>query len=289
MIELKKKVTAEETFWRPSLSILKSIVFLLHCMYKNGEEHMQKNSNNINNESEFTTIQKDLAKELSSFIGKLEGLDEYRLPLRAYHIIRLAVRDLVLPPGKTILEREMSEILQMSRTPVREALVRLETEGVVRLIPRKGFIVEPIEKEDLKEVYEIVETLDGLAIEMATKKVDEMEIKQLESIITKQEKALENNDLKQWAVLDDHFHALIIKFAKSKRLKAIIDSNSDQTYRARLFTINYRPLPLRSIIEHKAIVKCMEAKDENAARVVMQSHRSRARKEILVALNKIEE
>ncbi len=248
-----------------------------------------KMNNEMDNEQEVTMIQTEMAKELESHISNLEGLEQQRLPQRAYTIIRLAIRDLILPPGKTILEREMSEILEMSRTPVREALVRLEIEGVVRLIPRKGFIVKPIEKEDLKEVYEIVETLEGLAIELATKSIDESEIKLLESIITKQEEALDLGDLKQWAVLDNHFHALTIKFANNKRLSAIIDSYSDQTYRARLYTIKHRPIPLRSIVEHKAIVKCMEAKDENAARIVMQSHRNRARQEILSALDKIEE
>lgn len=243
----------------------------------------------INNKNEHTTIKTEIAKELRLVISSIEGLDSYRLPQRAYNIIRIAIRDLVLPPGKTILEREMGEVLEMSRTPVREALVRLETDGLVRLIPRKGFIVEPIEREDLKEIYEIIETLDGLAIEVATKRINKNEIDQLESIIEKQENALNSRDLKEWAVLDDHFHALTIEFARNKRLSTIIDSYSDLTYRARLYTINDRPIPQRSIIEHKAIVKCMEAKDGKAARLVMQSHRSRARQEILAALDLIEQ
>ena len=230
-----------------------------------------------------------ISQEFSQFINTLNGLDEYRLPQRAYHIIRLAIRDLVLPPGRTILEREMADVLQMSRTPVREALVRLETEGIVRLIPRRGFSVEPIEKEDLTEIYEIVESLDGLAVEIATKKVGNTEIVHLETLIKHQEKALERQDLKSWAILDDQFHHFIIDCAQNKRLKAVIDSHSDQLYRARLFTIQQRPLPTQSIGEHKAIVACMRAKDGSAAHVVMQSHRSRSRKEILAALDKINE
>lgn len=228
-----------------------------------------------------------MEKEILFFIDNLEGFDEYRLPQRAYHIVRLAIRDLILPPGKTILEREMAEALQMSRTPVREALVRLETEGMVRLIPRRGFIVEPIEKEDLKQIYEIVEKLDGLAVSLATVKVGEGEIDQLESLIKQQEEALEQKNLKKWAVLDDQFHQLIIDYAKNKRLRTVIDSYSDQLYRARLFTINHRPVPFHSIVEHKAIIACMKAKDSNAAGVLMQSHRNRARNEILTAVEKI--
>lgn len=241
----------------------------------------------IDNEKSFSLNEASIEKEVLFFIDNLEGFDEYRLPQRAYHIIRLAIRDLILPPGKTILEREMAEVLQMSRTPVREALVRLETEGMVRLIPRRGFIVEPIEREDLKQVYEIVETLDGLAVGLATEKVGEEEISKLELLIKDQEEALEQNDLKTWAVLDDQFHHLIIDYAENKRLRAVIDSHSDQLYRARLFTINHRPLPFHSIVEHKAIISCMKAKDGRAASVLIQSHRNRARNEILAAVEKI--
>ena len=228
-------------------------------------------------------------KELKFYITTLEGLGSYRLPQRAYHIIRLAIRDLILTPGRTILEREMAETLEMSRTPVREALVRLETEGMVHLIPRRGFIVEPIAKDDLRDIYEIAEMMDGLAVEKATEKIADHELNQLERLIEQQELTLRENNLKEWAILDDEFHNLIIKFAKNKRLNSVIDIHSDQLYRARLFTINYRPLPNKSIVEHKAIISCMKAGDGSAARMVMQSHRSRARMEILEAIERIEE
>lgn len=231
--------------------------------------------------------QLNLEQEISTFMDGLTGLEDYRLPQRAHHIIRLAIRDLILPPGMTILEREMAEALQMSRTPVREALVRLETEGFVQLIPRRGFSVETIEKEDLKEIYEIVEALDGLAVEIATKKVSNIEVAQLELLIDEQEAALQQKDLKRWAILDDQFHQLIIDCAKNKRLNAVIDSHSDKLYRARLFTITHRPLPLQSIVEHRAIISCMKATNGIAAQTVMKSHRSRSGVEILTALDEI--
>ncbi|OXS80635.1 GntR family transcriptional regulator [Domibacillus enclensis] len=227
----------------------------------------------------------NLKKDMTEFINQLNGMEEYRLPQRAYHIIRLAIRDLILPPGKTILEREMAEVLEMSRTPVREALVRLETEGVVRLIPRRGFIVEPIEREDLQEIYEVAQTMDGLAAAKAAEKMSETDMAELERLIDQQEQALETHDLKKWAQLDDQFHHLIISFAQNKRLNTVIDVYSDQLYRARLFTVNERPLPFQSITEHKAIVACMKARDGEAARLVMNSHRKRAKAEILKALD----
>lgn len=240
----------------------------------------KKKTEKLSDKEEFLS-HVSIKKEISLLIDNMVGLEDYRLPQMAYHVVRLAIRDLILPPGTTILEREMAEVLQMSRTPVREALVRLETEGMVHLVPRRGFIVKPIEGDDLKKIYEIVETLDGLSVRLATEKVGEAEIASLETSIELQEQALEENNLKKWARLDDQFHHQIIDYTKNNRLRAIIDTLSDQIYRARLFTIANRPVPFKSIVEHKAIIACMMAKDGNAASVLMQSHRNRARNEIL--------
>ncbi|PID14001.1 GntR family transcriptional regulator [Sporosarcina sp. P34] len=229
--------------------------------------------------------EEEIRRNILEFISQLEGLENYRLPQRAYHIIRLAIRDLILYPGKTILEGDMADLLQMSRTPVREALVRLEAEGMVHLTPRRGFTVEPIEISDLREVYEISEIMEGFAVAKATERIRDNEVNKLEDIIREQERAINKMDLKTWSFLDDKFHRLIIDFAQSKRLDTIIDIHSDQLYRARLYTINQRPMPFQSIIEHKAITSCMRAKDGSAARMIMQSHRKRARNEILRVLD----
>ncbi|UOQ45481.1 GntR family transcriptional regulator [Halobacillus salinarum] len=212
------------------------------------------------------------------------NVTERKLPLRAYQILRLAIRNLKLLPGKTILEREIAEVLGMSRTPVREALIRLQTEGVVNLIPRKGFKIEPIEERDLREIYEVVEMLEGLAAKLATNTTSEEEILNLEWLIEQQEKAINEKDLEEWARLDNLFHFKIIEFAENKRLSNVIEVHADQLYRARLLTINKRPLPFQSIVEHRAIVACMRARNGDAAQASMQSHRKRARTEILTAL-----
>jgi GntR family transcriptional regulator, rspAB operon transcriptional repressor len=228
--------------------------------------------------------QSDLALAVRSFLSTLDVNGESRLPQRAYLAIRNAIRHLQLPPGKTVLEREMAEILGMSRTPVRESLVRLETEGWVRLIPRRGFIVAPLVADDLQQIYEVVESLDGVAGRLATDRATHEELNQLEQLIIEQEKALELNNLLAWTDLDDQFHNYIVDLAQNPRLRGIVDSQSDQLYRARLYTIGYRPKPTHSVIEHKAILAVMRAGEPEAVRTMLQSHRNRARKEILDAL-----
>ncbi|SFQ38911.1 GntR family transcriptional regulator [Salibacterium halotolerans] len=226
-----------------------------------------------------------LKKDLSEIMHYIE---EPRLPQRAYHIIRTAIKNLKLAPGKTFLEREIAEILEMSRTPVREALVRLQTEGIITLVPRRGFIINPIKKDDLKEIYEVTESLDGLAVELATNKITHDELQHLKELIVQQQKCLSENNLYQWSLLDDQFHADIIKYANNNRLNNIIDIHSDQLHRARLYTINDRPVPYRSVTEHQAIITCIEAQNGEAARLAMQSHRKRALWEISEALDNME-
>jgi GntR family transcriptional regulator, rspAB operon transcriptional repressor len=228
--------------------------------------------------------QSDLALAVRSFLSTLDVNGESRLPQRAYLAVRHAIRHLQLPPGKTVLEREMAEILGMSRTPVRESLVRLETEGWVRLIPRRGFIVTPLVADDLQQIYEVVESLDGAAGRLATNRATHEELNHLEHLIEEQEKALELNDLLTWTDLDDQFHNYIVDLAQNPRLRGIVDSQSDQLYRARLYTIEFRPKPTHSVIEHKAIFAVTRAGEPEAVRTMLQAHRHRARNEILKAL-----
>jgi GntR family transcriptional regulator, rspAB operon transcriptional repressor len=228
--------------------------------------------------------QSSLSQNIQTFLSSLDKNGESRLPQRAYLATRHAIRDLQLPPGQTVLEREMAEILGMSRTPVREALVRLEMEGWVRLIPRRGFVVAPIVADDLQQIYEVVEGLDGIACSLATKRATSAELDQLDYLVEEQEKALEIGDLLLWTDLDEQFHQTIVDLAQNPRLRGIMDSQTDQLYRARLYTIKFRPKPTPSIMDHKAIVTVMRTGEPEAARMMLQSHRYRARNEILDAI-----
>jgi DNA-binding GntR family transcriptional regulator len=228
-----------------------------------------------------------LSQNIQSFLSNLDKNGESRLPQRAYLATRHAIRNLQLPPGQTVLEREMAEILGMSRTPVREALVRLEMEGWVRLIPRRGFVVAPIVADELQQIYEVVEGLDGIACSLATKRATTKELDQLDHLVEEQAKALERGDLLAWTDLDEQFHQTIVDLAQNPRLRGIMDSQTDQLYRARLYTIKLRPNPKLSIMDHKAIVTVMRTGEPEAARMMLVSHRLRSRNEILKAIRSV--
>lgn len=242
---------------------------------------------NINTSKLKNLSNEDILNNFRSFVDEMVDLKETRLPQRAYAIIRHAIRNLILPPGRTVLEREVAEILNMSRTPVREALVRLENDEALQLIPRRGFYVEPIEKNDLSDIYQLSATLDGLAIELAAVHINEEAINKLDDLVDKQQNALNQKEFAEWAKLDDEFHSEIIECSTNESLNKVIGIYSDKLYKARLYTINHRPSPDMSIVEHRAIIACLRAKEAKAAKVLMESHRKRAQNEILNALDEL--
>lgn len=223
----------------------------------------------------------NLSKRVKGFYASSPIGEDARFPQRAYLALRYVIRHLLLSPGQTILEREIAQILGMSRTPVREALVRLEMEGWVQIIPRRGFIVTPIRVDDLQSIYEVVEALDSAAGSLAVVQAGNEEFEKLEHLIKQQEEALANRELVAWANLDDEFHNKIINLSNNKRLKMIMDSQCDQLYRARLYTIEHRQVLNQSILEHKAILAAMRARNAEAVAGLLKSHRKRARNEII--------
>lgn len=210
-----------------------------------------------------------------------------RLPQRAYLAVRRAIRDLRLPPGQMVLEAEVAEALGMSRTPVREALVRLEAEGLVQLVPRHGCAVSPLLPDVLGEIYEIVEGLEGMAVALATTHVQPEAFVAFETLLAEGEDALRRDDLLAWVEVDDRFHTRLVEASGNGRLARLWETYHVQLYRARLYTIRLRSKPTRSNAEHRAVIAVIAAGDAGAARALHQAHRARARDEILAVLDAI--
>lgn len=230
---------------------------------------------------------KALLKAIRSFLSDLNAKEELPLSQQAYLATRHAICELLLLPEQTVLERELSDLLEMSRTPVREALIRLETEGWIQIIPRRGFIVAAIAPDDFRQTFEVLQALDELAVTLATQHIMSHQLNQLDHLIKEQEVALEMDHLLKWTNLDREFHQLIIDAANNQHLKEVRDIQSDMIYRASLYTIKARIKPTHSILEHKAIVAAMRTQEPEAARTMLKSHQARAGKEMLKTLETI--
>lgn len=200
----------------------------------------------------------------------------------AYEQIRSRILDNVWPPGHRALEQEVALALGMSRTPVREALVRLQVEGLVEVIPRHGMRVLPVSPTDMGEIYEILTALECMAAErLAAQHPDEHSLAPLIQATDAMDRALLADDLDAWARADEQFHAQLVEQAGNRRLQATVLNLWDRAHRARMVTLRLRPKPVDSTREHRELVERLLAGDAEGAARVNRAHRLRASRELI--------
>jgi DNA-binding GntR family transcriptional regulator len=192
-----------------------------------------------------------------------------------------------LPPGSMIPEPAIAHRLGMSRTPVREALITLQNEGLVELIPRRGVRVLPISPNDMREIYELLTLLEPeAAADLAGRREKAGTIASLENCTAEMEQALRDNDLDRWASADDDFHRELLRAKGNQRLLEFVNNLFDQAHRARMVTLRLRALPWQSTEEHRAILTAISNGNADEARAIFRRHRERAAVELLGVLEK---
>ncbi len=206
------------------------------------------------------------------------------LPLaeQAYQEIRARILDNLWPPGYQALEQEVALALAMSRTPVREAMMRLQQEGLVEVAPRRGMRVLPVSPTDMREIYEILTALECMAAETLGKRMpSSQELQPLIDATQAMEAALGKEDLDAWAKADETFHHALVRLAGNKMLLDAVMGYWDRAHRARMFTLRLRPKPVNSTHEHRQLVQMLAEGDGVGAAQVNRSHRERASRELL--------
>lgn len=192
-----------------------------------------------------------------------------------------------LPPGYLAPEPEVAVRLGMSRTPVREALVRLQHEGLVELVPRRGVRVLPVSPGDMQEIYQLLGVLEPeAAAEVAARRLSGDERTRLERATDAMERALADGDLDAWALADSDFHESLLSFSDNSRLKAIVGTLFAQSHRARAVTLRLRETPWKSTGDHRAILRAMADGDPELTRSLFRKHRKEAAEELLAILTK---
>ena len=192
-------------------------------------------------------------------------------------------------PGSTVPETEVASTLGMSRTPVREALIKLQERGLIELVPRHGMRVLPIQYKDMKEIYEILTTIEPeVAGKLAKRKLSDKELKPLEQATIEMEKAIQKKDLFAWAIADDKYHQTLFKLHGNNRLSEYIAILHDQAHRARVITLQFRDNLDKSTIEHRENLECLRNGNVKDARDLFRAHRERAGTELLELIKKLE-
>lgn len=205
----------------------------------------------------------------------------------AYQALRQRILDNAYPPGHQALEQALAEALGISRTPLREALIRLQKEGLVEVIPRHGMRVLPVSPEDMRQIYEILAALESMAAELAARrKPSAAELAPLEQASRDMARALKADDLEAWAEADERFHRHLLALSGNRLLAETVLNFWDRAHRVRRFTLRLRPKPVHSTKEHTALLERIRAGDATGANDVNRAHRERASKELLGILER---
>ncbi len=214
---------------------------------------------------------------------------EQRSPEYAYAMIKSKILDSEYAPGAQILEQEIAEQLGLSRTPVREALVRLQQEKLLKIVPRHGVRISTVSGADMGDIYEILEALESTAAEsLARRRPGRAELSPLSEACDAMERALAGAvpDLKVWAAADEAFHRNLVELCGNQRLASLTMTVWEQAHRARMFTLTLRPLPVRSTMEHRAIVEAILAGDAPQAGALYRAHRRRGGEELMAIIQR---
>jgi DNA-binding GntR family transcriptional regulator len=205
----------------------------------------------------------------------------------AYQEIRRQILDSEMPAGFQITEQDLAERLQISRTPTREALLRLAAEGLIEIWPRHGMRVKHISVDDLREIYEILTSLESTAAGLAaSRKLPSHIIPAMRRSIAEMNDALARDDLKEWANSDERFHRLLAEASGNKRLVELVDTYYGQAHRLRMMTLRMRPKPLNSNRDHKAVVDAIASHNVQDAEQIHRQHREESGKMLIALLAK---
>lgn len=193
-------------------------------------------------------------------------MNEY-LPLRdvVFNTLRQAILKGELKPGERLMEIQLADRLGVSRTPIREAIRKLELEGLVIMVPRKGAEVAKITQKDLNDVLEVRCALEELAVELACKKITKEQVEQLEDTLKEFKEVIKGNNLTEVAEMDEKFHMMIFEATGNARLIQILNNLREQMYRYRVEYLKDKEIYGKLVEEHESIAKnIMESRVDEA-------------------------
>jgi len=216
------------------------------------------------------------------FASKLEN---YK-PLReiVFETLREAILTGQLKAGERLMEVQLAEEMGVSRTPVREAIRKLELEGLVVMIPRKGAYVADISTKDIADVFEIRSALEALAAALACERITEDELEELERLLVKIAECAEKNDLETLVQLDTQFHDILYRASRNDRLVQIINNLREHIQRFRTSSLATPGRMRETVEEHKALVEAISSRNVELAQRLAQEHIENAENRLLEAL-----
>lgn len=194
------------------------------------------------------------------------SMDEY-LPLRdvVFTTLRQAILRGELKPGERLMEIQLANKLGVSRTPIREAIRKLELEGLVLMIPRKGAEVAEITEKNLRDVLEVRESLEVLAVQLACERMTEETFVELEAAAKAFEAEVATDDITKIAEADVFFHDIVYQATDNQRLIQLLNNLREQMYRYRVEYLKKNAMHPIIIREHQELIDYIKARDKEKA------------------------
>jgi DNA-binding GntR family transcriptional regulator len=180
-------------------------------------------------------------------------------------------------PGKRLIEEKIAADLETSRTPVREAIQKLEKEGLIYRLPRGGFAVKAVTEEEVEEVFGLRSILEGYAAYLATSRITAEEMRKLEEIIHAEDECLKNLNIDEFIRLDGEFHDVLYKAAKNARLYALLHDLRDYMYRYRVIILRYQRKPHLAVQDHKQMLASIRGKSPRQVDKLVRKHMIRGK------------
>lgn len=215
-------------------------------------------------------------------------LDSYQ-PLREVvcESLREAIRNGVLKPGERIMEIQLAEELGVSRTPVREAIRKLELEGYVVMMPRRGTYVANMSIRDINEIFEIRTALESLSNGLAAEHITDEELEHLQRLLVIIGGYIKDGNIEKIVETDIEFHDLMYHAARNQRLVGIISNLRDQLTRFRTLSMSYPGRLEATLDEHRTIVEAIANGDRKAASKAAEQHMENSEKTLLKAMDEM--
>lgn len=211
--------------------------------------------------------------------------DSESLYPQIYQALRHAVLTGELQPGERLIERKLAKKLGVSRTPVREAIRKLELEGLVRHIPNKGVVVKRMSPRDVWDVYNIRSVLEGLAARLASKSINPTEVQRLEELMREMEQVVEDGgDLECLNTLHIAFNDVICEAGRNRKLHEMISNLVD--YIVGFTKVGYT-VPGRvneATKEHRELLEAIKKQDGDTAERIARKHIDRSCKTYFIQL-----
>jgi len=216
--------------------------------------------------------QKNLGHPLTDVAARFAKEEAGRLHERVYHTLRYAILAGILLPGNKVTEAELSTVLHLSRTPIREAFRRLESDGLVAYSPSRGVVVEGLSRSDLVEIYQMLESLEALAARLAAERISQESLSKLRDHLDLMQFYAERE---RWDEVTDEgiaFHRLVYETSGNARLCAYLLSLREYVRGARASALRAPGRGPISVVEHVQLYEALAARDPDAAAEIAGMH-----------------